>query len=77
MATTRRLRPGLSASAYLWMDEEHHDWVNQCQSSAPGTASMVLEHLDAPDDAEVVAVPLRNRPGGAIPLDRGTGPVTR
>ncbi len=71
VASTRRIRPGLSDSAYLWMDEDHHDWVSQCQYAAPGIAAMVLEHLDSPADADAVAPLLRNRSGEALPPRSG------
>lgn len=59
-ATTRVVRPGLTDSAYLWMDEGHHQWVDRCRASAPKIATMLLEHLDTPDDADAVAPLFRN-----------------
>ena len=66
-ATSRALRPGQSDSAYLWMDEGHHEWVEQCRAAADLIAAMLLEQLDTPDDAEAVASLLRNRSRGEIP----------
>lgn len=66
-ATTRVLRPGLTESAYLWMDEEHAAWVDTCRTRARPIATALVEHLDAPDDAEAVAPLLRNRTDGVIP----------
>ncbi len=59
-ATTRVVRPGLADSAYLWMDEGHHQWVDRCRSSARKIATMLLEHLDTPNDADAVAPLFRN-----------------
>lgn len=66
-ATTRVLRPGLTDSAYLWMDDSHHRWVDRCRTDAPTIATTLLEHLDTPDDADVVAPLFRNLSDRHVP----------
>jgi hypothetical protein len=66
-ATSRVLRPGLSDSAYLWMDDDHQSWVQECQANATRIATVLAGHLDTPDDAPEVAGLFRNRTDGLIP----------
>ena len=59
-ATSRILRPGHTDSAYLWMDDDHHEWIGRCQASARDIATLLLTHLETPDDGEAVAPLFRN-----------------
>ena len=70
-ATSRLLCPGHTDSAYLWMDDDHQDWLDECITSAPAIASLLLRHADTPDDDEAVAPLFRNREGGGIPARAG------
>lgn len=54
---SRYVCPGLSPSAYLWFDENHHDWIRECAESRPQLLTMVAEHLettDSPNDVRVI-----------------------
>lgn len=70
-ATTRVLRPGLTDSEYLWMDDDHHQWVDRCRTNAPRIAATLLEHLDTPDHADAVAPLFRNLSDRHIPARSG------
>lgn len=70
-ATSRALRPGYTDSAYLWMDEAHHDWLRECESNARQIASLLIEHADLLDDHDAVAPLLRNRSAPGIPARSG------
>ena len=70
-ATSRLLRPGHTDSAYLWMDEDHQNWLDECNISAGAIASLLLRHADTPDDDEAVASLFRNREGAGIPARAG------
>ncbi|MFN2346011.1 MAG: hypothetical protein ABR616_09895, partial [Dermatophilaceae bacterium] len=70
-ATSRELRPGHTDSAYLWMDDDHQEWLNDCHSCAAAIGSLLLRHADTPDDDEAVAPLFRNRPGHGIPARAG------
>ena len=70
-ATSRVLRPGHTDSAYLWMDDDHQEWLNNCDASAAAIASLLLRHADTPDDDGAVAPLFRNRPGHGIPARAG------
>ena len=70
-ATSRALSPGLSDSAYLWTDDKHAGWVDECRTRVHDIAALLRAHLDTPDDAPEVAPPLRNRTDGLIPPRAG------
>lgn len=67
VAATRLLRPGLSDSAYLWMDDAHASWVSDCRDRDAMIARLILDELDSPDDEEAVAPLFRNRETQGIP----------
>lgn len=69
--TSRVLRPGFDDGAYLWMDDDHDAWLEQCTCATGGIAALLLEHPDTHDDHEAVAPLFRNRPGAAIPPRSG------
>jgi hypothetical protein len=69
--TSRVLRPGFDDGAYLWMDSDHDDWLDECVSATPGIAALLLEHADTLDDDEAVAPLVRNRPEAGIPPRSG------
>jgi hypothetical protein len=54
VAVSRMLHPGLPDSAYLWNDDEHEDWVEECATMAPQLAARTLGLLDSPYDEEAV-----------------------
>lgn len=70
-ATSRVLRPGYTDSAYLWMDEYHEDWLQECESSRQAIASLLMQHADTPDDNDTVAPLFRNRAGPGVPARSG------
>lgn len=70
-ATSRVLRPGHTDSAYLWMDEHHASWLDDCKASASAIASLLLRHGDTPDNDEAVALLFRNRATPGIPARSG------
>jgi len=51
VAVSRALHPGLPDSAYLWNDDDHEEWVDDCAAVAPELAARTLGLLDAPYDA--------------------------
>ena len=70
-ATSRALRPGHTDSAYLWMDEDHQEWLDRCDSEIAAIASLLLRNVDTPDDDEAVARLFRNKTGPGIPARSG------
>lgn len=70
-ATSRVLRPGHTDSAYLWMDEDHETWIDECVERAPAIALRLLRHADAPDDDKSVAPLFRNHATPTIPARCG------
>ncbi len=70
-ATSRVLRPGHTDAAYLWMDQDHEPWIDDCVASAPAIARLLLKHADAPDDDEAVAPLFRNQAVPGIPARSG------
>jgi hypothetical protein len=50
VAISRELHPGLPDSAYLWFDDAHTDWVQECRSHGAAIARRALDHLDTPDE---------------------------
>lgn len=70
-ATARALRPDHSDSAYLWMDEWHVEWLDDCDASRSTIARLLMENLDTPDHADAVAPLLRNRGGEGVPPRSG------
>ena len=71
VATSRALRPGHTDTAYLWMDDDHEEWLDSCAASAGAIAALLLQHADTPDDAAEVAPLFRNRPGFSVPARSG------
>lgn len=53
-AVSRTLNPGLRESSYLWFDDEHGSWVEECSGLRRTIAALVLEHLNMPADASHV-----------------------
>lgn len=54
---SRYVCPDLSPSAYLWFDENHHDWVRECAESRPQLLTMAAKHIettDSPNDVRVI-----------------------
>jgi hypothetical protein len=54
VAVSRALHPGLPDSGYLWMDDAHAAWVEECTDLAPVLAARMLGLLDTPYDDEAV-----------------------
>jgi len=50
IAVSRELHPGLSASGYLWTDDQHDSRVRQCSRSRRAVTSMVLEEITTSAD---------------------------
>lgn len=50
-ALSRLLRPGHADSAYLWFDDDHHDWVTECRNWEPSIRDVALAHLGSIDEA--------------------------
>lgn len=49
-AVARELHPGLTDSGYLWTDDKHDFWVQQCSDSGRDITSMVLEEITTSAD---------------------------
>lgn len=54
VVVSRALHPGLPDSAYLWMDDAHEGWVEECAALAPVLAARMLGALDTSYDDEMV-----------------------
>lgn len=54
VAVSRELHPGLPDSAYLWSDDAHGSWVEECAELGPELAARMLGALDTSYDDEVV-----------------------
>lgn len=54
VAVTRDLHPGLSDSSYLWFDDSHGAWVEECAALSGRIAARALAELDTSYDALVV-----------------------
>jgi len=48
-AITRRLRPGLSDSAYLWFDDDHEGWIIECHRRETEILRRVGGNFDSTD----------------------------
>jgi hypothetical protein len=46
VAISREIRPGLAHSAYLWFDDAHADWVEECRASETAIARRALDGLE-------------------------------
>lgn len=51
VAASRELCPGLSESAYLWFDEDHAAWVQECQEAATVIEALAASAWTSDDDA--------------------------
>lgn len=72
VAVSRELHPGLLDSAYLWNDEDHEDWVEECAAMAPELAARTLGRLDTPyDDPSVKALFTGDQPEPGLPARAG------
>jgi hypothetical protein len=56
VAVTRALVPGMSPSSYLWCDDAHDDWVEECIAREGEIARFLQAHLDEPEDKPPVNV---------------------
>jgi hypothetical protein len=70
VAVSRRLRPGHPDSAYLWFDDDHADWVAECEREYDELRAQVLSALDSADD-DTVAHLFTTRPGSTLPPRAG------
>ncbi len=75
VAVSRQLRPGQSDSAYLWMDDAHQGWVDECVERADDIKAVVLERIDSEDESHVAEL-FTLRPGFSPLPAAGTGSVT-
>jgi hypothetical protein len=48
VAISREIHPGLDDTAYLWFDDHHSDWVQECEAAGASIARRALERLEAP-----------------------------
>jgi hypothetical protein len=72
VAVSRELHPGLPDNAYLWHDEVHDDWVEECAEMAPELAAHALGPLDAPyDDPGVRSLFTGSRQEEGLPVRAG------
>jgi hypothetical protein len=89
VALSRRLRPGLDDTAYLWFDDTHEPWVGDCRAREDNIRRTVLDALEC-TDGELIAQLFSAKPGSPLPircgywlgdlvlralLDRGVSPV--
>jgi len=89
VALSRRLRPGLDDTAYLWFDKTHGPWVNECRAREDDICNIVVNGLDHTDRG-LIAQLFSAKPGSPLPircgywlgdlvlralLDRGVSPV--
>ncbi len=49
VAATRQLALDLKDSAYLWFDDDHESWVQQCCTDSKAIRSFALNSFDQPD----------------------------
>jgi hypothetical protein len=49
VAMSRRLLPGLTDSGYLWMDNDHAEWVDDCAANAQRIRQEIAADLDSAD----------------------------
>jgi hypothetical protein len=72
VAVSRALHPGLPDSAYLWHDDAHDDWVDECAAMGPQLAARTLGLLDrAHDDPAVLALFTGGRGPAGLPARAG------
>lgn len=69
-AVTRQLRPGLADSAYLWFDDAHEEWVNECQQREAEILPRVVGSL-ATEDSPVVSELFDNKKHTLLPTRCG------
>lgn len=71
-ALSRQLVPGCSASQYLWMDDAHDAWVEDCERATANVARELLAVLEAPESSEGARF-LSARPsaGAGLPVRSG------
>jgi hypothetical protein len=47
-AASRVLHPGLSDSGYLWTDDQHDPWVDECRDAERALAAVILDEMSTP-----------------------------
>ena len=50
VSVSRDIHPGLPDSAYLWFDDAHHGWVEECGTRADRIGAHALAELDTSYD---------------------------
>lgn len=70
VALSRRLRPGLDDTAYLWFDDIHEAWVGECRSREDEIREIVLDGLER-TDSDLVAQLFSAKPGSPLPTRCG------
>mgnify|MGYP001170204433 CR=1 FL=1 len=50
-AASRELHPGLSDSGYLWTDDQHDSWVDECREAQKALTALVLDEMATPAEA--------------------------
>lgn len=49
-AVSEDICPGLSPSAYLWMDDEHGAWVAECEQHRDGALAYLIANVSSADE---------------------------
>jgi len=70
VALSRRLRPGLDDTAYLWFDETHGTWVNECRAREDDICKIVVNGLDR-SDRDLIAQLFSTKQGSRLPIRCG------
>lgn len=70
VAVSRHVRPGLDDSAYLWFDDSHQRWVNECRERDSEIRRTVLARFGS-TDSEFISTLFGAQSGSPLPTRCG------